>query len=81
MARRRGRKRAPLTARKRFWMRLISSIVIVICSAFILFIALALWNNIYALVFTAFVLFMLSGFPIIHAYRRTARAATGARRA
>ncbi len=67
--RRRSGKRAPLTRRQIFWMRLIGSVMVVFGAAVTLFFSVELWNNLWAVLFTALILFLLSGLPIIQAAR------------
>jgi hypothetical protein len=80
MARRRGsRRRAPLTPRQRFWMTLSGWVLIVVGTGVTIFFCVTLWNNIYALILTLIVLFLLAGLPLIQAYRRQARLQRGSR--
>ncbi len=71
--RRRGRRRAPLTARQRFWMTVCGWALILVGVVATLFVCVTLWNNLYALLFTILILFLLAGLPLIMAYRTRRR--------
>jgi hypothetical protein len=68
--RRRGRRRAPLTPRQRLWMTVVGWALVLVGVGATLFVCITLWNNLYALLFTMLILFLLAGLPLIQAYRR-----------
>jgi hypothetical protein len=71
--RRRGRRRAPLTARQRFWMTVWGWALVAVGVVTTLFFCVTLWNNLYILLLTILILFLLAGLPIIMAYRTRRR--------
>lgn len=66
---RRTKTRKPITPRQRFWMNAVGWGLTIAGNVAVLILALLLWNNVYALLFTAAILFMFSGYPLLSAYR------------